>query len=129
MAPKKHRKPSQPAPECPVTFEKPVRSPSEWPSPHRDTFENIKELGEFCYENFCASIDIRSREQPWRKHTKRRAKWIAKRTNQLWHQHRNEAGWRYWIENEVLSRFSVEVAWYDRPLAMAWSLNNFLHEN
>jgi hypothetical protein len=88
------------------------RSPSdEWPAAHGGTFQNIKSLGEQKFDSYCESVTIRSLDEPWTKQTKARAEWLAKRAEHLFGQQRNEAGWRLGLENEVLRRFSVEVAW------------------
>ena len=86
-------------------------SPSQWPSAHKSTFENIRKIGAQRYDGFCASIDIHSNEQPWREQTKHRAEYLAKRATHLFNQQRNEAGWRFGLENDVLKRFTFEVAW------------------
>lgn len=75
------------------------------------TFENIGHIGELRFDSFCASIDIHSADQPWRRQTKTQAGWLADRANRLVNQERNEAGWRFSLENDVLQRFSFEVAW------------------
>lgn len=99
-----------------VAFQ-PQISADQWPAQHKDTFEDIKTIGKQEYEKYCANVDIRSREQPWKQKTKHRAAWLAERTSHLLNQQRNEAGWRFGLENEVLSRFAVEVAWLAVHLA------------
>src|ERR1700730_978720 len=93
-----------------IAFKPPVSS-DQWPSAHRNTFESIRKIGDQRFGSYCASIDIRSSEQPWREQTKHRADWLAKRAARLFNQQRNEGGWRFGLENDVLRRFSVEVAW------------------
>jgi hypothetical protein len=91
-----------------ITF----RLPSEnWPAAHLTTFRNIKKLGDQTFDSYCESVNIRSHEEPWTEQTKHRAEWLAKRASSLFGQERNEAGWRFGLENDVLRRFSVEVAW------------------
>jgi hypothetical protein len=92
-----------------ISFKPPVSS-DQWPSVRRNTFESIQKLGVQRFDGYSASIDICSSEQPWRQHTKHRAGWLAKRAAHLSNQQRNEAGWRFGLENDVLRRFSVEVA-------------------
>ena len=93
-----------------IVFKPPVDA-EQWPSAYKNTFENIKKIGVQKFESFCAAIDIRSAEEPWKERTKYRAEWLAKRAARLFHQERNEAGWRFGLENDVLRIFSVEVAW------------------
>lgn len=89
----------------------PQISPDQWPSKHKVTFENIPNIGNQAFDSYCASVDIHSDEQPWKQRTKHRATWLAARTARLLDQDRNEAGWRFALENDVLLRFAVEVAW------------------
>ena len=42
---------------------------------------------------------------------KARVEWLCQRAERLFSQERNEAGWRFGLENHILGRFSVEVAW------------------
>jgi len=84
----------------------------QWPAIHEDTFEAIQKIGIQKFEAFSANIDIRLNDEPWRARTKSRAEWLAKRASRLFNQQRNEAGWRFGLENDVLRRFSVEVAWW-----------------
>jgi hypothetical protein len=89
---------------------KPSVDAEHCPPAHWSTFEKIRKIGDFKFDAFSASIDIRSSDEPWRDRTKDRAEWLANRADQLVKQQRNEAGWRFGIENDVLRRFSVEVA-------------------
>lgn len=89
----------------------PQLSADQWPSKHRKTFENIRKIGSRPYDTYCANFDIRSNEEPWKQQTKQRATWLAERTARLLTQQRNEAGWRFGLENDVLRRFTIEVAW------------------
>jgi hypothetical protein len=93
-----------------IAFKPPLAS-SDWPLTHKDTFESIRKIGNFKFDSFSASIDIRSSEEPWRERVKYRAERLAARAARLSSQQRNEAGWRFGVENDVLQRFRVEVAW------------------
>jgi hypothetical protein len=84
---------------------------SDWPSVHKASFDSIQKIGDLKFDTFSASIDIRSSEEPWREGVKYRAKWLADRAAHLLNQRRNESGWRFGLENDVLRRFSFEVAW------------------
>lgn len=91
-----------------ITFKLPS---DDWPAAHTSTFKNIKKLGSQSFDSYCESISIRSQEEPWTEMTKIRAEWIADRASRLFGQERNEAGWRFGIESDILRRFSTEVAW------------------
>jgi hypothetical protein len=93
-----------------IAFKPPLAS-SDWPPVHKATFESILKIGNSKFDTFSASIDIRSSEEPWREKVKYRAEWLAARAARLFSQQRNEPGWRFGLENDVLQRFSVEVAW------------------
>jgi len=86
---------------------------SSWPVSHRHTFEDIRRIRNQKFDDYCTeSTDgVTSSEYPWRSQTKRRAEWLAKRTIDVTKQSRNESGWRFALENDILRRFSVEVAW------------------
>jgi len=92
---------------------KPPLSAEEWPAAHRCTFEDIRKIGSQSFDTFCASIGIRSSEEPWREQTKLRAEWLTECASRLFTQERNEASWRFGLENDVFHRFSFEVAWYN----------------
>jgi hypothetical protein len=93
-----------------ITIQSPPNA-QQWPAVHQRLFESIRKIGDQKFDSFCASIDIRSNDEPWREQTKYRAEWLAKRAARLFNQQRNESGWRFGLENDVLRRFSVEVAW------------------
>lgn len=94
-----------------ISFKPPVSSKDDWPSRYRNHFDNVTKTGANTYEHFVASIDPLTDQHPWRENTKFRAEWLAKKTGQLVQQQRNEAGWRFGIENTVFRRFAFEVAW------------------
>ncbi|QKX59465.1 uncharacterized protein TRUGW13939_06599 [Talaromyces rugulosus] len=87
------------------------RLPSdEWPEAHVKTFRNIKALGEYKFDTYSHSISVLSDKEPWKQQTQARARWLTTRAERLFGQDRNEAGWRFGLENDVLRRFTVEVA-------------------
>ncbi|KAI9881087.1 MAG: hypothetical protein M1830_008245 [Pleopsidium flavum] len=112
MTPEQHRYIRRLAKKYRIFFKGPI-SPEEWPPLHKDTFSNIRKIGEQRYETFCASIDIQSTEKPWREKTRHRADWLARRAALLRRERRNEAGWRFGLENDVFGRFTIEVACYE----------------
>lgn len=78
---------------------------------HKDVFDDIVGLGNYQFSTYLGQIDVRTREEPWRRQTKARVEWLSKKAADLVEQRRNEAGWRLNLENHVLLRFGVEVAW------------------
>lgn len=80
------------------------------PIQHRETFNLIRSIRHRTLEDYSKDIAFQSNE-PWRKQTHDRVKWIACRAANLVNQRRNEAGWRSTLENDVFHRFRVEVAW------------------
>ena len=91
----------------------PPMEPNDWPAAHRDHFSNIQKIGEYRFDSYSTTVDIRSDEQPWRQgvKVKTRAGWLASRAASLFNQQRNESGWRFGLENDIFRRFRVEVAW------------------
>ncbi|KAE8339452.1 hypothetical protein BDV24DRAFT_135985 [Aspergillus arachidicola] len=81
-----------------------------WPEAHVKTFDNIQKLGKFHFDTYCAGVSIWSSSEPWKEQIKSRAQWLSRRTERLFGQERNEAGWRFELENDILMRFSAEVA-------------------
>ncbi|GCB27320.1 hypothetical protein AAWM_10205 [Aspergillus awamori] len=90
------------------------RPPSnEVPGNHADTFDNIKKLGTYQFDAYSAGVSIWSSKEPWKQQMKARVEWLCQRAERLFGQERNEAGWRFGLENHILGRFSVEVACYE----------------
>ncbi|KAL4993507.1 hypothetical protein BDV10DRAFT_189895 [Aspergillus recurvatus] len=89
------------------------QSGSEAPHIHADTFNNIKKLGSYGFDNYSAGVSIWSSREPWKQQIKTRAEWLCQRAQRLFGQERNEAGWRFGLENHILGRFLVEVACYE----------------
>ncbi len=85
--------------------------PHSWPEGHRDTFLNIRKIGNFRFDQYGETVDILTNSKPWRNETKRRAARLSGLAAQCQRERRNEAGWRLLIEPEVFARFTVEVAW------------------
>jgi hypothetical protein len=87
------------------------KSPTEkYPSRYEHTFNQIRNIRNQRFDNYCADNVILG-EKPWMGQTKRRAEWLSNRASSLIYQERNEEGWRFDLENDVLHRFLVEVAW------------------
>lgn len=92
------------------------------PLEHRETFNLIRAIRNKNLDDYRKDITFKSNE-PWRKQTHDRAKWLARRAASLVSQQRNEAGWRFSLENDVFHRFRVEVAWL-----VLHSLKSYLDE-
>lgn len=80
------------------------------PSAHCETFNLIREIRQKTFDNYGKDITFRS-DEPWRKQTHNRAKWLSGRAARLVNQQGNEAEWRFSLESDVFHRFQVEVAW------------------
>ena len=92
-----------------ITFKLPYDD--VWPTAHTTTFRNISKLGDLKFHSYAERVTIRSHDEPWTEQTKCRAEWLSDRASKLYCQQRNEAGWRFGLENDILRRFTVEVAW------------------
>lgn len=93
-----------------IEFLGPVE-PARWPQTHKRLFADVHELGRRFYDNFVESISIDSIEKPWRNSIRRRADRLCKLACVTSEDRKNESGWRFAVENEIMHRFSVEVAW------------------
>ncbi|KAL3473918.1 hypothetical protein BJX99DRAFT_272002 [Aspergillus californicus] len=83
--------------------------PANWPRAHQRLFGDIQKLGDQKYSAFAESVSIDSIEKPWRGQIKQRAARLVVRSRMSRNDRKNEAGWRFTIEPEVLYRFTVEV--------------------
>ncbi|OBT67658.1 hypothetical protein VE03_03436 [Pseudogymnoascus sp. 23342-1-I1] len=79
------------------------------PLEHRENFNRIGAIGKKTPKDYQSDSTFQSNE-PWRKQTINRAKWLASHAAKLVNQQCNEAGWRSSLENNVFHRFLVEVA-------------------
>lgn len=87
------------------------RSPSEWPTAHAGLFANIRKLGNTEYSIYAKSRESRLPDEPWGAHSIRRANRVVGIAEKCQRERRNEAGWRFALEPEIFSRFTVEIAW------------------
>ncbi|KAE8358633.1 hypothetical protein BDV27DRAFT_65974 [Aspergillus caelatus] len=83
--------------------------PRQWPDAHRRLFADIQKLGNQKYSSFSETVSVDSIDKPWRRQTKQRAARLVQRSLISREDRKNEAGWRFSIEPEVLHRFTVEV--------------------
>lgn len=84
---------------------------ADWPDGHRDTFRHIKQRGHLTFDTYSEDSDVGLLDEPWRAQTRDRAIRITKKAKRCLDADKNEAGWRFDIEHEVLRRFEIEVAW------------------
>ena len=91
-----------------IIYDRPDRN--LWPAWHQDTFDQVDKICEQKYDDY-ATDGVDCTDKPYRRQTKHRAEWLADRTTALLPQRRNEIGWRFALEKEVLLKFHSEVAW------------------
>lgn len=108
-----------------INFLGPVQ-PNGWPSIHERLFSDVQKLGRRGFDEFMESITIDTLEKPWRNATRNRAVRLSKLAEECFWGRRNESTWRFTIENEIMHRFSVEVAWYEIPLRMLTSDSKYI---
>lgn len=82
-----------------------------WPETHRRLFEDVQKLGNQKYNSFVVRITRESIQKPWMRATKARAERLSMLAERSYREHKNESGWRYAVENEIMYRFTVEVSW------------------
>lgn len=93
-----------------INFLGPVQ-PNGWTSAHERLFSDVQKLGRRGFDEFVESITIDTLEKPWRNAIRNRAVRLSKLAEECMRGQRNESTWRFTIENEIMHRFSVEVAW------------------
>lgn len=83
-----------------------------WPKSHEKRFAHIQELGHRMYDSFVESISRDTSTKPWRKELPKRAERLSSLADRCYREDSgNEFGWRFKVENEIMYRFTVEVAW------------------
>lgn len=87
------------------------QSSNEWPKAHAGLFADVRTLGNTQYSSYAKSKEIGSSDKPWRARAIDRANRVVEIADKCRRERRNEAGWRHALEPEILSRFTVEVAW------------------
>ena len=93
-----------------ITFKGVGADATGLPEEHAETFGIIRAIRNQRFEEYGVNITL-ANDQPWKEQTKRRVTWLASRAASLITQQRNEAGWRFSLENDVFHRFRIEVAW------------------
>lgn len=85
---------------------------SRWPKPHSRRFEHIKELGRETCDSFVETLSEDISTKPWRTELPKRAERLSSLADRCYREDSgNEFGWRFKVENEIMYRFTVEVAW------------------
>lgn len=82
-----------------------------WPDTHRRWFEDVQKLGRKVYGSYVETTSIDSIEKPWRATAAARAERLTKLAERSYRERKNERGWRCGVEEEIMYRFTVEVAW------------------
>lgn len=80
---------------------------------HEEIFDDIKALGTYDLQSYRSGVTIESRQRP-RALTEsmlRRARRVSDKARACSKARKNEAGWRFGLESEILSRFEIEVVW------------------
>ena len=98
-----------------IHFDGPVDCPfdsrADWPATRSTIVNNVQKLGMARYVGYQESVDYDSLQRPWRGQMLQRARRTAKLSTMCLNTRKNELGWRFSVEVEVMARFSVEVAW------------------
>ncbi|KAF3384716.1 hypothetical protein F1880_001925 [Penicillium rolfsii] len=82
-----------------------------WRKSHEQWFTHIQELGRRLYDSFVESIPRDTSTKPWRKELPKRAERLSSLADRCYREDSgNEFGWRFKVENEIMYRFTVEVA-------------------
>lgn len=80
---------------------------------HEEIFDDIKALGSYDLQSYKSGVTIESRQRPWAltESMLRRARRVSDKARACHKARKNEAGWRFGLESEILSRFEIEVVW------------------
>ena len=95
--------------DSPVNF--PFTRPEQWPASRGSIVKDVQGLGQTPYLGYQESIGHDAFHRPWREQLRRRAERLAEEAERCLSERRNEAEWRARIEEKVLARLSIEVAW------------------
>jgi hypothetical protein len=94
-----------------IRFLGPAQS-TRWPETHTLHFSNIQKAGRCTYDAFVEEItNDTTGDKPWRHATRNHADRLCLLAETCYRERRQEAGWRMGVENEILHRFTIEVAW------------------
>lgn len=94
-----------------ISFEGPL-PPREWPERYRQTFEEIRGIGNLRIEASTSRSENNTLGQiPAQWQLKRRAIWLSRVAWRCRRERANEAQWRQETEPVVLARFDLEVSW------------------
>lgn len=83
-----------------------------WPSSLQSTVRHVELLAKIDFQSYSSSCSSSSRNEPWKRENTARTEWLVMQASRLSQNTANENSWRMRIENAILERFSVEVAWY-----------------
>jgi hypothetical protein len=83
--------------------------------PSNEHFKAIATLGQKKWKEYQVSVDLESREKPWRAAVFQRAHRISVMAQRCRETHQNEEEWRAKIEHDVVERFDREVVWFEMP--------------
>ena len=85
-----------------------------WPAAQVSTFQKVAQVNRQSFETYSESIDDQSGSASYsnvKKYNCDRAKWLVDQASRLSSNTTNESGWRMRIENTILERLSLQVAW------------------
>lgn len=85
--------------------------PQTWPATHAGRFHDIQQTWQESFDTYKNSIPIRQEQEPWRIETALKAVDLRYLTIEALQEHRNEAGWRFKLETEILARFKAKEIW------------------
>lgn len=86
-------------------------NPHNVPEDHRARFNDVQNLGRFRFDTYSHVPHPDTPLKPWTSETKRRATRIMTYALLCRRENHNEDGWRHEVEDRVLERFDMEVAW------------------
>lgn len=98
-----------------IRFDRPIETPfsrpASWPIARWTVVKHVQSLGAERYGPYKESISCDALHRPWREQARRRAKRTADLCQRCLEERKNESGWRFSVEAEVMARMTIEVAW------------------
>jgi hypothetical protein len=98
-----------------IYFDRPIEAPfsppASWSTSLWTLVNHVQALGTKRYAGYKESITSDALYRPWREQARRRAERTAALSQRCLEDRKNESGWRFSVEAEVMARMSIEVAW------------------
>ncbi|KAK0620777.1 hypothetical protein B0T14DRAFT_522131 [Immersiella caudata] len=97
-----------------IRFDNPIEDsfhpPASWPDTRKTLVKHVQSLGVRRFQDYKESVSCDALHRPWRGQARRRANRTANLSQRCLEDRKNESGWRFSVETEIMKRMSIEVA-------------------